>query len=116
MRVSFRERWNMPLLRIRRDSGGMRVKRILALFVAVGAALAICSTSLADALGSGHGAATQQGGNLGQFKPPSGTAGAHTSGVGTLPFTGLNLALVAAVAVLLLASGLVLHRMTRRQQ
>lgn len=88
------------------------MKRIVALLVAVGTALVTCSAAFANALDSGHGAASAQG----QFKPPSGTAGANTSGVGTLPFTGLNLALVAAFAVLLVVSGLVLHRMTRNQQ
>lgn len=77
-----------------------------------------CSAALADALGSGHGSSSQQGGTFGQsgHAGAHAVAGAHTSGVGTLPFTGFNLALVAAVAVLLVASGLVLHRMTRRQQ
>jgi hypothetical protein len=87
------------------------VKRISVLLTAVGVALATCSTAFADALEDGHGS-TSQPGNIGQFKPP----GAHTSGVGTLPFTGFNLALIAAVALVLLASGLVLHRMARRQQ
>jgi hypothetical protein len=77
-----------------------------------------CSTAVADSLTSGH-SATGQG--PGQFTPPSaGThaalGGVHTSGTGTLPFTGLNLATVAAVALLLLVSGLVLHRLTQRRQ
>jgi hypothetical protein len=87
------------------------VKRIVALLATIGTALVTCSAAFANALEDGHGSSSQPG----QFKPPSGT-GAHTSGVGTLPFTGLNLALVAALALLLLASGLVLHRMTRRRQ
>ncbi|MFL5960998.1 MAG: hypothetical protein ACJ75G_12130 [Gaiellaceae bacterium] len=76
----------------------------------------ICSTALANALTNGHGAAKQPG-QLGQFTPPgAGHVSGAGAGAGTLPFTGLNLAIVAAIAVLLLASGLVLHRLTRRQQ
>jgi hypothetical protein len=52
----------------------------------------------------------------GQFTPPSAGGGPQTSGTGTLPFTGFNLATVAAVALLLLVSGLVLHRLTQRRQ
>ena len=91
------------------------MKRIPVLLTTIGVALATCSTAFANALEDGHGSSSQPG-NFGQFKPPSGTSGAHTSGVGTLPFTGFNLALIAAVALVLLASGLVLHRMARRQQ
>lgn len=91
------------------------MKRIVALLTAVVAGLVACSTALADALTSGHGATGPSGG---QFTPPS--AGTHmgpqSSGPGTLPFTGFNLATVAAVAVLLLVSGLVLHRLTQRRQ
>lgn len=87
------------------------MKRIVALLLTVGAALMTCSTAFANALSSGHSSGPQKSGT---FTPPAaGAHGAHTSGAGTLPFTGLNLALVAAVAILLLASGLVLHRMIR---
>jgi hypothetical protein len=89
------------------------VKRLVALLSTVVAALVACSTAFANALSNGHSPTPSQPGQTGQFKPPG--LGAHTSGAGTLPFTGLNLALIAAVAVLLLASGLLLHRMTRRQ-
>lgn len=90
------------------------MKRIVALLLTVAAALMTCSTALANALSSGHSSTPQK---PGQFTPPgAGThagLGAQTNGAGTLPFTGLNLALIAGIAVLLLASGLVLHRMTR---
>jgi hypothetical protein len=93
------------------------VKRIVALLVAVAGALVTCSTALADALTSGHGPTPPA---PGQFTPPGAgshpTLGAHTSGAGTLPFTGFNLAIVAALALLLLVSGLVLHRLTQRRQ
>jgi hypothetical protein len=93
------------------------VKRIVALLVAVAGALVTCSTALADALTSGHGPTPPA---PGQFTPPGAThaplGGANASGAGTLPFTGFNLATVAAVALVLLVSGLVLHRLTQRRQ
>ena len=92
------------------------MKRIVALLVAVAGALVACSTAFADSLTSGHGSTGQ---SSGPFTPPS--AGTHVAagaqgGAGTLPFTGFNLATVAAVALLLLVSGLVLHRLTQRRQ
>ena len=91
-------------------------KRIIALLLTVAGALVTCSAAFANALTNGHGS-NKQPGSLGQFTPPTtGHAGGVSGGTGTLPFTGLNLAIVAAIAVLLLATGLVLHRMTRRQQ
>ena len=82
------------------------MKRILALATAAVAALAFSSSALASSLTCGHGATCQNG-------MPT---GANTGGVGTLPFTGLDLATVAIVAGLLLAAGLTLHRMGRRRQ
>ena len=92
------------------------MKRLVALLVAVVGSLSVCSAAFADALTSGHSATNGPGG--GQFTPPTGAqAGTvHLSGGGTLPFTGLNLATVAVVAVLLLLGGLMLRRMTRRPQ
>lgn len=95
------------------------MKRIVALLLAAGGALVVCSTAFADALTCGHSAAGCGPGQNGQFTPPGTGANlgsTHTAGVGALPFTGLNLAVVAIAAVLLLASGLVLRRMTRRPQ
>jgi hypothetical protein len=92
----------------------MIVKRIIAFLTAVTAALIFVSTALADSLGCGHGS-TCLPGQTGQGGLPGGT-GLHTSGTGTLPFTGLNLATIAAVALLLLVCGILLHRTTRRRQ
>jgi hypothetical protein len=92
------------------------VKHIVALLVAVAGGLTVCSTALANSLTSGHSSPGQV---PGQFTPPS--AGTHLGGTqpngsGTLPFTGFNLATVAAVALLLVVSGIVLHRLTQRRQ
>jgi CBS-domain-containing membrane protein len=91
------------------------VKRIVAFLLAVAGALTACSAAFANSLTDGHSAQNSPG----QFQPPGGANAAgttHVSGAGTLPFTGLNLATVAVVAVLLIACGLVLRRMTRHQQ
>jgi hypothetical protein len=93
----------------------MLVKRILAFLTSVAVMLVFTSTALADSLGCGHGSTCQQG-QAGNGGLPAGTNGVHTGGTGTLPFSGLNLALIAGVAVLLLVSGVLLHRTTRRQQ
>lgn len=92
------------------------MKRIVAFLVAVAAALLACSAAFADALGCAHGSTCQKG-QVGAFTPPgTHTGGTAGTGGGTLPFTGLNLATVAAIALLLVASGFVLHRVTRRRQ
>jgi hypothetical protein len=93
------------------------VKRIFVFLITVTGGLVVCSTALANSLTCGHGS-TCGPGQGGPFTPPSGGPGtfAAPNQSGTLPFTGLNLATIVAVAVLLLASGLVLHRMTRRRQ
>lgn len=82
-------------------------------------ALVGSSAAFASALTCGHSASCGPG--QGTFKPPTTGAGTHlgtqaTSGMGTLPFTGLNLTTFVALAVLLVACGLVLHRMTHRRQ
>jgi hypothetical protein len=92
----------------------MLVKRILAFLTSVVAMLVFTSTALANSLGCGHGSTCQPGQNAQGGLP--GQTGVHTGGPGTLPFTGLNLALVAGVALLLLVSGVLLHRTTRRRQ
>lgn len=92
---------------------GESVKRIVALLVAVAGGLVACSAAFANSLTSGHSSTGQV---PGQFTPPGAGGGPQTSGTGTLPFTGFNLATVAAVALLLLVSGLVLHRLTQRRQ
>jgi hypothetical protein len=99
-------------------SGGLIVKRILAFFVTAIAALVACSAAFANSSTCGHSSGCGPGGS-GQFTPPGTGAnalGTPSSGSGTLPFTGLNLATIAVIAFLLLASGLVLRRVTRHQQ
>lgn len=95
------------------------MNRIIALFIVGIGALVGSSTAFASATTCGH-SATCGPGQGGTFTPPPGGAGTHLgtqiSGVGTLPFTGLNLATFVAIAVLLVACGLVLRRMTHRQQ
>jgi hypothetical protein len=91
------------------------VKRIAALSLAIVSALVLCSTALANSLTSGHG--TSAPGNNGTFTPPGaahGPSGVATGGPGTLPFTGFNLAIIAALALLLIVSGLALRRVARR--
>jgi hypothetical protein len=82
------------------------VKRILALAAVTVVALVICSSALANGLTCAHGPNCQRG-NLG---------GGGTNAGGTLPFTGLDLAGIAGVGALLLASGLTLHRVSRRRR
>jgi hypothetical protein len=96
---------------------GENVKRILAFLTAVAGMLFWASTAFANSLGCGHGATCQpgQGAGPGQAAGP-GQTGLHTSGAGTLPFTGLNLVLIAGVALLLLVCGILLHRTARSQQ
>lgn len=81
------------------------VKKILVLATVVATALALSSTAFASALTCAHGRTCQ----------PDGLGGPHTSGPGTLPFTGLDLVWIAAVGGLLLVSGLALRRMGRHR-
>jgi hypothetical protein len=62
------------------------------------------------AIGTGYGGA---GGPLGNVLAPPKNTAVHT---GTLPFTGLNLVVFAAIALLLLVLGAVLVRTSRRDQ
>ena len=84
------------------------MKRVLVI-AAVAAALVLAGSSLAgNAVVNGHNAAPPVTSNLGA----TGSAGKPTSG--TLPFTGLDLAGITALAVLLLGGGLVLARSSRK--
>jgi hypothetical protein len=85
----------------------MSLKRLLILLAVSICALAFSSAAFANALTCAHGA-----GSCGQV-----SGGQGTSGGGTLPFTGLNLGAIAAVAAILLVSGVVLfQRSSRRGQ
>jgi hypothetical protein len=72
-------------------------------------ALAWVSSALAAA--NGPARVTYNGAGNVQHQVASGVAGSAT-----LPFTGLSLALIVAVAVLLLVTGIVLRRASRRAQ
>jgi hypothetical protein len=82
------------------------MKKILVLAAAVAAVLVFSSVASANSVKCAHG--SQCG--AGSFEPPAGT------GNGTLPFTGIDLAGIAAVGGVLLVSGLTLQRASRRRR
>jgi hypothetical protein len=84
---------------------GLGVKKILVLAAVVGVALVLSSTAFANGLTCAHGNNCSPG-NLG---------GPHTSTKGTLPFTGIDLAGIAAAGALLVAGGYTLQRASRRK-
>ena len=84
----------------------MLVKRILVLAAVVGAALVPSSTAFASGLACAHGSSCS----------PADLGGPSTGGHGTLPFTGLNLAVIAAVGALLIVGGYTLQRASRRNR
>lgn len=86
------------------------MKRILVLIVAV-AALALAPAALASGVVCAH-SSTCHSGTLGATASPPTTP---TGGSGTLPFTGLDLAGVAAVAGLLVVAGLALRARPARR-
>ena len=81
------------------------MKRILVVTAVLAVALAFSSAAFANSLTCAHGSKCGSG-DLGG---PAG--GSH----GTLPFTGLDLAGIAAVGGLLLVGGFSLHRVSRRR-
>lgn len=83
----------------------MVLKRLLVLLAGMVCGLAFSAVASANSLTCAHGAVS-----CGQV---SGGQGAN--GAGTLPFTGLDLGAIAAVAVLLLVSGVVLLQRTSRR-
>lgn len=90
------------------------MKRILALLLTSATALVVTSAAFANSLTCGHGVTCNKG--VFTSQPLGGNLGAHTtSGGGTLPFSGLNLATVAVIAALLIASGLTLRWATGRR-
>ena len=82
------------------------MKRILVLVAIVIVALAFSSVAFANSVKCAHGSQCGSG----TFQPPANTGG------GTLPFTGLDLAGIAAVGGALLVSGLMLQRTSRRRR
>jgi hypothetical protein len=87
----------------------MQVKRILVLAAVLATAFVLASGASADALGCAHGSTCTPTNTGGGSQPGS-------TGSGTLPFTGLGLAGIAAVGGLLLVSGLTLQRASRRRR
>ena len=81
------------------------VKKILVLAAVGTAALVFSSVAFANSVKCAHGSQCGSG----TFEPPGNT------GSGTLPFTGLDLAGIAAVGDVLLVSGLMLQRASRRR-
>lgn len=83
------------------------VKRTLVLVAVLASALVLSSAASANGLTCAHGSSCSRV-TLG--------GGTPTGGSGTLPFTGLDLAGIAAVGGLLLVSGLTLNRAGRRRR
>lgn len=81
------------------------MKRILVLAAVIGVALALSSAALANGLTCAHGTNCNAA-NLGSPR---------TGGKGTLPFTGIDLAGIAAVGALLVVGGFMLQRASRRK-
>jgi hypothetical protein len=94
-------------------AGEGNVRRVLILMAVSVAALAVSAV----AFGGSSSALLQQYSGLAgeaQQNVPVATQAVHTSG--TLPFTGLDLALIAAGAMLLMFTGWTLRRVSRKQQ
>jgi hypothetical protein len=88
------------------------VKRIL---IGSGAFVIALATS-AVALAGGSSSLLQQYGGGGQAQkevPLSARAALHQGPGGTLPFTGLNLALIVAAAIVLVVTGWLIYRSGR---
>jgi hypothetical protein len=85
------------------------LKRVLVIAI-VAASLVLAASSLAgNAVVNGHDGAPPVSSNLGATASPS-----SKPATGTLPFTGLDLAGITGVAVLLIGGGLVLARTNRK--
>jgi hypothetical protein len=86
------------------------MKKILVLVAVLTAALVFSSGAFADSLHCAHGSMCGVG------LPPDAPGGSTSSGGGTLPFTGLDLAGIAVVGGLLLVTGLTLQRASRSRR
>lgn len=82
------------------------MKKILVLAAVATAALVFSSAAFGDAVKCAHGSQCGSG----TFTPPGNTSS------GTLPFTGFDLAGIAAVGGVLLVTGLTLQRASRRRR
>jgi hypothetical protein len=94
---------------VKSSRGETAVKGLLVLIAALTVALAFSSGASANSAGCGHSATSCSSGQLGGGNGTS-------NGQGTLPFTGLGLAGITGVGVVLLGSGLALQRAGRRRQ
>ena len=88
------------------------MKRALVIVVVVASLVFVASSLAGNSVVTGHNAAPPVTSNLG-----TGTASSpsNKASAGTLPFTGLDLAAISGVAVLLLGGGLILARTTRKR-
>lgn len=87
------------------------MKGLLVLIAALAVALVISSGASANSVSCGHSSTPC---STGQQGGPSGTSTPNVHG--TLPFTGVDLAGISGIGVVLLASGLALQRVGRRRQ
>jgi len=88
------------------------VKRTVAIIAVMAVVLVVASTAMAGgSVVTGHGSTPPTASSLGTHKSSPTQVAA-----GTLPFTGIDLAAIAGGAVLLLAAGVALRRVPRRQR
>lgn len=86
------------------------MKLITSLVVACALGLALCGTALAQSSVDGY---NEPGGQIQTQIGGGGTGGSGGSGGGSLPFTGLDVALLVGAGGLLLAAGFGMRRLTR---
>lgn len=89
-------------------------KKTLALLLVVWVTVALAAPAWAQDTQSGNDAYRSGGENIaGQVQGGGGESAGATETGGTLPFTGLDLALIVGVGGLLMAAGLGTRRLTR---
>jgi hypothetical protein len=100
----------------------MKTKTMISLIAALAVMAALATTAFAQSSVDGYSDSagqiqTQVSGGGGGGTPPSGTAATATpvsdSSGGTLPFTGLDVALLVGAGGLLVVAGLGMRRLTR---
>lgn len=95
-------------------TGTNRMKKVTALMSGLVALAIASSASAGSTIKSGYGGVTGTPvGNVMQ-EPNGQVVGTVTQNKGTLPFTGLNLATFVVIALLLIAIGFAVTRMSRR--
>lgn len=94
-------------------TGTNRMKNLTALMSGLVALAIASSASAGSTIKSGYGGVTGTPvGNV--MHKPNQILGTVSQSTGTLPFTGLNLATFAVIALLLVAIGFLVTRMSRR--